>query len=100
MLQGRPLDDAIRALLTHQGRDGDDPLTRVTGESMAVHRERLDRVRASVVAVLAPMSNEEFNRVHVLADQDVSASWMVFHLIDHEWDHTVRIREIRDAFRG
>ena len=43
--------------------------------------------------------NEDFNRVRVQGDQDVSASWMVFHLIDHVWDHTVRIREIRNAFR-
>ena len=100
VFEGRSRDEAIAALLTHQGRAGDDPLTHVTGETLAQHRERLDRVRASVVEVLAPLSNEDFNRVHVLVDQDVSASWMLFHLIDHEWDHTVRIREIRDAFRA
>ena len=93
VFEGRSRDEAIEALLTHQGRAGDDPLTHVTGETLAQHRERMDRVRASVVEVLAPLSNEEFNRVHVLVDQDVSASWMLFHLIDHEWDHTVRIRE-------
>ena len=100
VFEGRSRDEAIEALLTHQGRAGDDPLTHVTGETLAQHRERMDRVRASVVKVLAPLSNEDFNRIHVLVDQDVSASWMLFHLIDHEWDHTVRIREIRDAFRA
>ena len=43
VLEGRPLDDGDQALLTHQGRDGDDPLTHVTGESMAEHRQRLDK---------------------------------------------------------
>jgi hypothetical protein len=29
----------------------------------------------------------------------VSADWVVFHLIDHEVEHRVRLTALRDAFR-
>ena len=52
-----------------------------------------------VWAELASMSNEAFHRVRTGPDSDVSAAWVVFHLIDHEVEHRVRMSAIRDAFR-
>jgi hypothetical protein len=43
------------------------------------------------------MSAEDFHRAR--DDYDVSADWVVFHLIDHEVEHRVRLTALRDRFR-
>ena len=52
-----------------------------------------------VLGELGPMSAADFHRAPARAEADVSASWVVFHLIDHEVEHRVRISAIRDAAR-
>jgi hypothetical protein len=38
--------------------------------------------------------------VHVRERIDVAADWVVFHLIDHEIEHRVRLSALRDAVAG
>ena len=83
-----PLDDRIEG-----GR-----LSPMRGVSLADHLARLERVRALVLDALAPMSEGEFHRVRVRDDVEVSASWVAFHLIDHEVEH--RVRMSADPGRG
>jgi hypothetical protein len=45
------------------------------------------------------MSAEEFHRPRARETIDVSAAWVVFHLIDHEVEHRVRLTTLRDRFR-
>ena len=52
-----------------------------------------------IIEVIAGLSSEEFLRVRPRSWGEASAAWIVFHLIDHEVEHRVRIARIRDAFR-
>jgi len=88
-----------KSLFPHDDRVVDGRLTPVLGETLEQHRERLAQARSMVWAELASMSNEAFHRVRTGPDSDVSANWVVFHLIDHEVEHRVRTSAIRDAFR-
>ena len=77
----------------------DSRLSPLPGETMVEHLDRLDRVRALILDALRPMSSSEFHESRARADYDVSAGWVVFHLIDHEVEHRVRLSALRDQFR-
>ena len=66
---------------------------------MVEHLDRLARVRALILDALRPMSAGEFHESRARAEYDVSAGWVVFHLIDHEVEHRVRLSALRDQFR-
>ncbi len=91
--------DIPKALFPHDDRVVDGRLTPVLGETLEQHRARLATARSMVWPELARMTNEEFHRVRTGPESEVSASWVVFHLIDHEVEHRVRMSPIRDAFR-
>ena len=92
--------DIGRDLFPADDRAEDGRLTPVVGETMAQHLDRLARTRALVLGELRAMSPDEFHRVRARNDYDVSAAWAVFHLIDHEVEHRVRLSALRDAFRS
>ena len=75
---------------------GDGHLTPVMGETMAQHLERLSTTRELVLRELRAMSSEDYHRVHAREEIDVSADWVVFHLIDHEVEHRVGLSRLRD----
>lgn len=80
-------------------RSKDGHLSQIRGEPMAHHLDRLARTRAMVRDELGAMSAEDFHHVRSRDDYDVSADWVVFHLIDHEVEHRVRLTALREAFR-
>lgn len=92
--------DIPRELLPWDDRVEDGKLTPVLGETLAQHRARLDAVRELIVPVITGLSNEDFVRVRDRPWGQVSAAWVLFHLIDHELDHRHRLSQIRDRFRG
>ena len=93
-------DRIPRDLFPHDDRVEDGRLTPVRGESL----ERPSRppghdarARAGRPAIDGP---EDYHRAHVRERIDVAADWVVFHLIDHEIEHRVRLSALRDAFAG
>ncbi len=88
-----------RDLFPADDRGADGRLSPVLGETMAQHLDRLARTRSMVLGALCAMPPEEFHRIRARSDYDVSADWVVFHLIDHEVEHRVRLTALRDAFR-
>lgn len=91
-------DRIPRDLFPFEDRIEDGHLMPVLGESLEQHLDRLAKTRTIVLDVLRSMSPADFHRVHVREEIDVSADWVVFHLIDHEVEHRVRISALRDAF--
>ena len=87
-------------LFPFEDRIEDGHLMPVLGESLEQHLDRLAKTRALVLEVLRPMSPGDYHRAHVRERIDVAADWVVFHLIDHEVEHRVRISTLRDAFRA
>jgi uncharacterized damage-inducible protein DinB len=74
-------------------------LTPVLGETLAHHLDRLARTRSRILGELGAMSAAEFHRARAREGYEVSAGWAVFHLIDHEVEHRVRLSALRDKFR-
>jgi uncharacterized damage-inducible protein DinB len=93
-------DQIPHELFPFEDRLEDGRLMPVLGESMERHLDRLTATRALVLDVLRPMSSQDYHRVHVRERIDVAADWVVFHLIDHEIEHRVRLSALRDAFAG
>ena len=93
-------DDISRELIPYDSREEDGRLTPILGETTAEHLERLATVREIVLKELRAMSPDDYHRVHERGTIDVAADWVVFHLIDHEVEHRVRISALRDAFRS
>ena len=83
----------------YDSRDEDGHLTPVRGETMEHHLDRLERTRSTVLDILGAMSSEEYHRPRAGERFDVAADWTVFHLIDHEVEHRVRLSALRDGFR-
>ena len=91
--------DIPRDLFPHDDRVEDGHLTPVLGETLEEHLDRLAKTRALVLDELRSMSSEEYHRAHARERFDVAANWVVFHLIDHEVEHRVRLSALRDRFR-
>jgi hypothetical protein len=89
-------DEISLDLFPYDDREGDGHLTPVMGETMAQHLERLSTTRELVLRELRAMSSEDYHRVHAREEIDVSADWVVFHLIDHEVEHRVGLSRLRD----
>ena len=77
----------------------DAHLSPLRGETLAQHLDRLARVRTLILDELRPMSADEFHRSRARERYDVSAGWVIFHLVDHEVEHRVRLAALRDRFR-
>lgn len=88
-----------RDLFPFEDRIEDGHLMPVLGESTEQHLDRLAKTRTLVLDVLRSMSPEDYHRAHARERFDVAADWVVFHLIDHEVEHRVRLSRLRDLFR-
>jgi uncharacterized damage-inducible protein DinB len=91
-------DRIPRDLFPYEDRVEDGHLTPVLGESLSDHRGRLAATRALVLDVLRSMDASGFHEVRPRDRFDVAADWVVFHLIDHEVEHRVRLSSLRDRF--
>jgi uncharacterized damage-inducible protein DinB len=79
------------ALLPFTDRDAAGELTRVEGESLAQHLERLAAVRAVLLERLRSMPVTDFHRPRARPEYDVSPAWVVHHLLQHEAEHRSEI---------
>jgi hypothetical protein len=90
--------DIPRDLFPYDDRVEDGRLMPVLGGSLPEHLDRLARTRELVLGVLGPMGPDEYHLAHARETFDVAADWVVFHLIDHEVEHRVRLSALRDRF--
>ena len=101
-----PRDEGCHHLLTVDGsragaaprltdRDAAGDLTRVLGESLAQHLERLAAVRPILLDRLRPMPANDFHRPRVRPEYDVSPAWVIHHLPQHEAEHRSEIGWLR-----
>lgn len=85
----------LTALFPYDVRDRQGQLSVVTGVSLAEHLQRLDTVRAALMAAFRAMSLEEFRRPRQLPSYDVTPEWVLYHLVEHETAHRGEIGEMR-----
>jgi uncharacterized damage-inducible protein DinB len=87
--------EEVWALLPYDVRDEAGLLTAVQGLSLADHLQRLDRIRAHLLAAFRDMSLADFRRLRHLEWYDVTPEWVLHHLIQHEAEHRGQIMTIR-----
>jgi uncharacterized protein DUF4440/DinB family protein len=95
------LDDyphGLKSLLPWADRDDTGHLSRIDGQALDAHMERLQGVREFVLERLRPMSNADFHRVRPLPDYDVAPDWAVHHILQHEAEHRSHIAWLRDTY--
>lgn len=80
------------------GAGGERHLSRVDGQSLEQHVERLAAIRRWVLEHLAPMTNDDFHRVRSFPDYDASPDWALHHVLQHEAEHRSHIAWLRDTF--
>jgi uncharacterized damage-inducible protein DinB len=71
-------------------------LTRIDGQPLEAHLERLAAVRAWALERLRPMDNGDLHRVRTLPDYDVAPDWVLHHLLQHEAEHRSHLALLRD----
>jgi hypothetical protein len=83
-------------LLPFGDRDPKGTLTEVRGEALQEHVARLAAVRAILLERMAPMTVEDFHAPRARARYDVSAAWVLHHLLQHEAEHRAHVAWLRD----
>ena len=72
-------------------RDTSERLSRITGEGLEAHLERLGFVRTRLLERFIGMDEAEYRRERHLSDYDVSPEWVLHHLAQHEALHRGQI---------
>ena len=88
-------DSELATWFPETDRDDLGTLTSVDTESLAHLRQRLQAVRAVTLDRLAALSVEEFHAPRRRERYDVSPSWVVHHLLQHEAEHRSEIARVR-----
>jgi uncharacterized damage-inducible protein DinB len=87
-------------LFPHDVRDAEGTLTAIRGLPLDEHRARLAKTRAILLENLSDFTAEDFQRVRPREDYDVSAAWVLHHLLQHEAEHRAQIAALREAATG
>jgi hypothetical protein len=80
------------------GEGGQRHLSRIDGQALEQHLDRLRAIRDYVLAHLRGLTNEEFHRVRALERYDVAPDWVIHHLLQHEAEHRSHIAWLRDTY--
>jgi uncharacterized damage-inducible protein DinB len=96
VLEQKSLPPELEALFPADSRDEQKQLTYLQGASLQDHLQRLEKVRASLMAEFRGMSIEEFRRPrHFPGEYNVTPEWVLHHLIQHEAEHRGHIQTLR-----
>ncbi len=98
-LNDEPFPAEMHSLFPYPMRSN-NALTPIPGIGLDEHRQRLATVRRELLAVLSTMSLDEFRRVRVLPESDVTPEWVLHHLAQHEAEHRSEIAALRTAFKA
>jgi hypothetical protein len=86
---------ALISWFPQSDRDGDGRLAEPPGDTLAGHLQRLAAVRAALLDHLRTMSIAEFHEPRARERYDVSPSWVLHHLLQHEAEHRSEIGRLR-----
>jgi uncharacterized damage-inducible protein DinB len=78
-------------------RDDSGILTAIQGVPLGEHLTRLARTRSLLMENLSDFTAEDLNRVRRREEYDVSAAWVVHHLLQHEAEHRAHISALRSG---
>lgn len=98
VLQTEPTD-AYNHLFPHPMRDSAGRLWQVSQVTLEEHLQRLTDSRQLLLDVFQTMTGEDFRRLRILEDYDVSPEWVLHHLAQHEDEHRGEMTTIRTLYR-
>jgi uncharacterized damage-inducible protein DinB len=81
----------------YEVRDDEGRLTTVTGVALEAHLARLQFVRDLLLHTYQAMTLSDFHRPRMLETYDVTPSWVLHHLCQHEAEHRMEMRLICSA---
>lgn len=90
----------VRELLSQDARDDKGRLTEFRTESLESHLSRLTAIRERLLDAMRTMSSDDFHRPRSLPDYDVSPSWVLHHLAQHEAEHRGEIESVFAQFKA
>ena len=85
---------AVQTMLPYPVRERSGRLFPVTAVSLNEHIQRLDAARQLLLNTYSQLSLEDFRRLRILPDYEVTPEWVLFHLTQHETEHRGQIQEI------
>ena len=92
----------LKDLLPFPDRDGSGELIRVRGLPLSEHLARLDAVRARFMTNVSVLDAEHLAATRSFPEwnYDISPSWTLHHLMQHEADHRGEIMTLRTLFKA
>jgi uncharacterized damage-inducible protein DinB len=88
--------DAVTDLFPVDVREDGTTLSRFSGETLAQHVDRLDKVRTALLDTVSAMSPDDLYVLNQRASYDVSPAWALHHLMQHEAEHRSQIGRARE----
>ncbi len=79
-------------------RDQDGNLTTVPRISFQAHLQRLAAMREYFMDAMLGITDDEFRRVRLFPDYQVTPQWVIHHLMQHEAEHRGEIMSILEAY--
>lgn len=92
VLENRPWPQELKESFVFPDRDDQGHLSRVQEVTLEQHIQRLDLVREHLLASFRGMALQEFRRPRVFPEYQVTAEWVLHHLIQHEVEHRGHIQ--------
>lgn len=95
VLEQKPWPQEIKEAFSISDRDTEGHLNIMRETSLEEHLQRLNLIREYLLASFRDMTLQEFRRPRVLPEYQVTAEWVIHHLIQHEAEHRGHIQLLR-----
>jgi uncharacterized damage-inducible protein DinB len=87
-------------LFPHDVRDDEGALTAIRGVTLRQHLARLARTRGLLLDNLSDFTAADLHRVRRREEYDVSAAWVLHHLLQHEAEHRAQIAALWECLHA
>ncbi len=91
VLQADTFPEDIAGIFSIDVRDGEGNLRPVAGEDLNAHLSRMDITREHLFNVYKKMTIEDYRRLRMMGNYEVTPEWVLHHLMQHEAEHQGQI---------
>lgn len=95
-----PFPEDLMKLFPEEDRDKDGVLTLIKGQTLDQHLLRLSNIRKTLLDKLLGMTSDDFQRMRIFPQYEVSPEWVLHHLSQHEAEHRGEIGSAIALLKG